>query len=214
MAPTPLEKMVQEQIQARGVSDPRVLAAMQQIPREQFIPQNIQHHAFADRPLPIGHGQTISQPYIVAYMCDKLDIDVSHRVLEIGTGCGYHGAVLSKLASQVYSIEILEPLALQAKQTTLELALTHLTIHTGDGQLGWPEQAPFDRISVAAATPTLPQAWIDQLAEGGKMIVPMGNPHHHQTLMLYEKIQGHLQAHPLLPVSFVPLTSSQTHHTL
>ena len=159
--------MVAEQIRARGVRDERVLDALERVPRESFIPDDLRHEAHRDCPVPIGHGQTISQPYIVGYMTEALRLEPHHRVLEIGTGCGYQTAVLAELAAEVYSIELIPELADRAREALEGMGYGNVTIRTGDGYHGWPERAPFDRIIGAAAAPHVPAALVDQLADGG-----------------------------------------------
>src|SRR3954469_9175010 len=159
--------MVAEQIRARGVKDDRVLAALERVPRECFIPDDLRDEAHRDHPVPIGHGQTISQPFIVGYMTEALKLESTHRVLEIGTGCGYQTAILAELAAHVYSIELVPELAERARVTMETLQYRNVTIQIGDGYHGWPEYAPFDRIIGAAAAPDVPAALLDQLADGG-----------------------------------------------
>src|SRR5436190_649274 len=160
-------RMVADQIRARGITDPRVLAAMTRVPRERFVPSGVRHEAFDDRPLPIGYGQTISQPYIVAFMTEALQLEPQHRVLEIGTGCGYQTAVLAELAGEIYSIELVEALAERARRTLHDLGYAKVVVRAGDGHAGWPEHAPFDRIIAAAAPPEVPPALLEQLADDG-----------------------------------------------
>lgn len=209
-------RMVRTQIEARGITTPRVLGAMRAVPRHRFIPADEQKDAYADHPLPIGERQTISQPYIVAYMTDALRLEPDDRVLEIGTGSGYQAAVLAELADEVYSIEIVAPLAARAKRTLGELGYENLHLRTGDGYQGWPEAAPFDAILVTAAAKRLPRGLLDQLAPGGRMIVPLeakaGTPapahwlRPEQVLMRIDKAaDGSHSQRVLLPVAFVPL---------
>jgi len=183
------QKMVQEQLKSRGIHDDRVLAALAKVPREAFVPENVRAQSYADSPLPIGHDQTISQPFIVAYMTEQLRLQPTDRVLEIGTGSGYQAAVLAELAKDVYTIEIVEPLA---KDASARLA-----------QLGWPEVAPFDAIIVTCAPDKVPQPLTQQLKEGGRMIIPVGTGMMDQQLYLLEKKDGELAQRAILPVRFV-----------
>ena len=196
-------RMIEEQIRARGVRDPRVLSALARVPRERFIPEDRRAEAHADRPVAIGYGQTISQPYIVAYMTEALEVAPAHRVLEIGTGCGYQTAVLAELAAEVYSIELIEALAGRARRTLEELHYTNIHVRAGDGYAGWPEHAPFDRILGAAAAPETPQALVDQLADGGILVIPVGVDDQH--LRVLQKLGGRLELLSTLPVRFVPM---------
>jgi protein-L-isoaspartate(D-aspartate) O-methyltransferase len=196
-------RMVADQVRARGVHDARVLDALARIPRELFIPDDQRAHAYEDRPVQIGYGQTISQPYIVAYMTEALKVAPGHRVLEIGTGCGYQTAVLAELADTVYSIELIETLADRARQTLDELKYANVQIRSGDGYAGWPEQAPFDRILAAAAPPQVPPALLDQLADGGILVIPVGIAD--QQLRVLEKHGGRVELLSTLPVRFVPM---------
>ncbi|HNL02287.1 MAG TPA: protein-L-isoaspartate(D-aspartate) O-methyltransferase, partial [Leptospiraceae bacterium] len=168
------ERMVTEQIQRRGVKDPRVLRAMRAIPRHAFIPGNLQSEAYEDHPVSIGEGQTISQPYIVAYMTELLEVKPGHSILEIGTGCGYQTAVLAILGAEVYTIEIIASLQQTARQTLHALGFENIDFYCGDGSSGWPQKRTFDRIIVTAAPPTIPQELVNQLAESGKMVIPVG----------------------------------------
>jgi protein-L-isoaspartate(D-aspartate) O-methyltransferase len=195
-------RMVAEQIAARGVRDPRVLDALVRVPRELFVPDD-QGSAYEDRPIPIGYGQTISQPYIVGYMTEALKVEPSHRVLEIGTGCGYQTAVLAELAEQVYSIEVLAVLAERARRTLDGLGYTNVEIRVGDGHAGWPEHAPFDRILAAAAPPEIPPALLDQLADGGILVIPVGVDN--QELRVLQKHADRLELLSTLGVRFVPM---------
>lgn len=197
------EQMVRTQIAARGVQDARVLQAMRQVPRHAFVPSEYLDEAYADHPLPIGFGQTISQPYIVALMTEALHLSPGDRVLEIGTGSGYQAAVLAALGAEVYSIEIIPPLATQARQRLRSLGYA-VQVRNADGYFGWPEVAPFQAIIVTAAPDHLPQPLAEQLAEGGRMVVPIGPPGSVQTLWLFEKRNGSLQATNLGAVRFVP----------
>jgi protein-L-isoaspartate(D-aspartate) O-methyltransferase len=197
--------MVRTQIAARDVRDTRVLEAMRTVPRHEFVPAESRDRAYDDRPLPIGHGQTISQPYIVAFMTEHLAAKPTDRVLEVGTGSGYQAAVLAKLVAEVYSIEIVEPLA---KRATGDLArLGFLNVHTrhGDGYRGWPDAAPFDAIIVTCAPTRIPEPLQEQLKEGGRMVIPVGEAGD-QALYVMEKRNGRIEQRSILPVAFVPMT--------
>lgn len=196
--------MVEIQIKARGIKDERLLKAMLKVKRHFFVPAHIQKLAYIDHPLPIGEGQTISQPYIVALMSELLNLDEDDKVLEIGTGSGYQAAILAELAKEVYTIEILEPLAIQAEKTLEDLGYENIIVKCGDGYLGWLEYAPFDAIIVTCAPPNIPQPLIEQLAEGGRMIIPVGV--HWQELKLLEKLNGRIKTTSVIPVKFVPMT--------
>ncbi len=198
------EQMVAEQLKARDIRDARVLDAMRQVPRHAFVPAEHQEAAYADRPVPIGEAQTISQPYIVALMTELAAIQPGNKVLEVGTGSGYQEAVLASLTDQVYSIEILEPLAARARETLKNLGYgVHL--RTGDGFAGWPESAPFDAILVSAAAPYPPQPLLDQLAVGGRLVLPVGFAPKQELVIFTRNNQGHSRA-SILPVAFVPMT--------
>ena len=204
--------MVAEQIRARGVADRRVLEAMEKVPREIFVPEGARAEAFEDRPVPIGHGVTISQPYIVGYMTEALKVEASHRVLEIGTGCGYQTAVLAELAARVYSIEVIPELAARARATLEGLGYTNVVIRTGDGHQGWPDEAPFDRILGAAAATEVPSDLVDQLADGGIMVLPIERPLGWQELQVLRKRDGRVSTESTLPVRFVPMIRSEKAH--
>jgi len=211
-ADPPLERsaergaMVTEQIAARGVTDERVLAAMREVPRHAFVPASWRHAAYADGPLPIGEGQTISQPFIVAIMTQLADLQPGDRVFEIGTGSGYQAAVASRLAGHVWTMELIPSLGERARKTLEELGFRNVTIRAGDGYGGWPEHAPFDAIFVTAAASHIPPPLIEQLKAGGRMIVPVGPAFSTQRLMLVEKdATGRVTTRALFPVSFVPL---------
>ena len=195
--------MVAEQIEARGVRDPRVLAALVRVPRELFVPDDQRGGAHQDRPIPIGHGQTITQPYIVGYMTEALKVEPSHKVLEIGTGCGYQTAVLAELAGEVYSIERISALGERARRTLESLGYANVQVRVGDGYAGWPEHAPFDRILAAAAPPEIPPALLDQLAEGGILVIPVGIDD--QELRVLRKHKDRLELLSTLAVRFVPM---------
>jgi protein-L-isoaspartate(D-aspartate) O-methyltransferase len=191
-----------------GALDPRVLQAMDEVPRHEFVPESIRASAYEDRPLPIGHGQTISQPYIVALMTARIKPD--GVVLEVGTGSGYQAAVLAKLASKVYSIEIVEPLGRQAAERLHRLGYTNVEVRIGDGYAGWPEHAPFDAILVTAAPDHVPEPLIEQLKPGGRLVVPVGMPGAIQELMLIQKDPtGRVTRRKVISVSFVPLTGDR-----
>ena len=198
--------MVSEQIIARGVKDARVLAVMREVPRHLFVPSHLANQAYSDGPLPIGADQTISQPYIVALMTELLQPEQDDVVLEIGTGSGYQAAVLSRLAKQVYSIEIVPALAQSAGQRLARLGFSNLTVRTGDGYLGWPELAPFDAIIVTAAPPEIPAALLAQLKRGGRMVLPVGRSGS-QNLMVLEKSRTseEIMQRTVIPVRFVPM---------
>lgn len=198
------EAMVARQIEARGIRSPAVLAAMRKVARHLFVPPDLAGDAYHDTPLPIGYGQTISQPYIVAYMSEALDVDRSHRVLEIGTGSGYQAAVLGELAGRVYTIEIVPELGERATRTLEALGYANVEVRVGDGYLGWPEQAPFDRIMVTAAPDHVPQPLIDQLAVGGRLVVPVGRGVQEMTIVT--KHADRVVTETTIPVRFVPLT--------
>ncbi|HVX67052.1 MAG TPA: protein-L-isoaspartate(D-aspartate) O-methyltransferase [Bryobacteraceae bacterium] len=203
------ERMVREQIEARGVQDRAVLEAMRAIPRELFMPPGVRAHAYADSPVPIGHGQTISQPYIVAAMTELLRVTRQDRVLEIGTGSGYQAAVLSRLARHVYSIEIVPELARSAAETLRTTGCENVTVRTGDGYRGWPEEAPFTRVILTAAPPEIPQTLIDQLAAGGRLVAPEGESALDQQLVVIEKGRdGKLTRRSVMGVRFVPMVKT------
>jgi protein-L-isoaspartate(D-aspartate) O-methyltransferase len=201
--------MVDEQIAGRGVSDPRVLAAMRDVPRHRFVPSALLSRAYDDSPLPIGYGQTISQPFIVAYMTEALRIERSHRVLEIGTGSGYQAAVLGELAEVVYTIEIVPELARAAAETLKAAGYTNVAVRTGDGYAGWPEHAPFDRIMLTAAPEQIPQPLIQQLAPRGRLIAPVGGQAATQWLTIVDKTPQGITQRRTLPVRFVPFTRNR-----
>lgn len=196
--------MLEEHLQRRNIRDERVLQAMGEIPRQLFVPQQHREHAYADAPLPIGVGQTISQPYIVAYMTQALNLHGDEKVLEIGTGSGYQAAILTRLAAQVYSIERHASLAAKARQTLADLEIHNIEIFVGDGTLGYPLQAPYQAIMVTAAAPEVPQPLLDQLAEGGRLILPVGE-RGNQWLQLWTRKSGFLEKLTLVPVAFVLL---------
>jgi len=202
------QHMVEIQIKGRRITDARVTEVMSSVPRHEFVPEDYRGHAYEDHPLPIGYGQTISQPYIVAFMTEQLRPRPTDRVLEIGTGSGYQAAVLSKLVAEVYTIEIVKPLAQRAEMDLRRLNYSNVKVKAGDGYKGWPEHAPFDAIIVTAAPDHVPQPLIDQLKEGGRMSIPVGG-REMQQLYLLEKHAGKLTQRAVLSVNFVPLTREQ-----
>jgi protein-L-isoaspartate(D-aspartate) O-methyltransferase len=203
---TARQQMVAEDIQKRGIDDQRVLQAMLKVERHRFVPESYRPMAYADRPLPIGEGQTISQPYIVALMTYHLHLTPADRVLEIGTGSGYQAAVLAELAKEVYSLEIIDALARTAQARLQALGYKNVWVKSGDGFYGWPEHAPFDAIMITCATPRIPERLLEQLKEGGRMILPLGKEPFHQALTLITKRGGRIEQHSLEGVVFVPMT--------
>jgi protein-L-isoaspartate(D-aspartate) O-methyltransferase len=197
--------MVETQLRARGIRDARVLAAMRTVPRHRFMPSEQQHEAYGDHPLPIGHGQTISQPYIVAFMTEALKVSPTDVVLEIGTGSGYQAAILGELAREVYSIEVVPELAAQATHTLEALGYKNVHVRAGDGYLGWPEHAPFHKIIVTAAPEAVPTALVDQLAVGGTMVLPVGPVYGNQELRILTKTEKGVLTEVSLAVRFVPM---------
>lgn len=202
------ERMVDRQIEKRGIENPRVLQALRDVKRHLFVPPDEVSEAYEDHPLPIGSGQTISQPYIVALMTEAIDPEPTDRVLEIGTGSGYQAAVLSKLVKEVFSIEIVESLGREATKRLADLGYANVTVRIGDGYKGWPEQAPFDKIVVTAAPPEVPQALIDQLAEGGRMVVPVGTTFQ-ELLLIEKKPGGEVTKRVITAVRFVPMVKGK-----
>ncbi len=196
-------RMVRDQIRSRGILDARVLDVMARVPRHFFVPGSDREDAYADEPLSVGHGQTISQPYIVAYMTEALGLKPPDRVLEIGTGTGYQTAVLAAMVREVYTVELLEPLARAAVGRLRELRYSNVFFRTGDGWDGWPEAAPFDKVIVTAAAPEVPHALIDQLREGGRLVIPVGCES--QEIVIGEKNHGILKEDRKIAVRFVPL---------
>ena len=196
--------MVHGQLEARGIRDPRVLAAMGKVPRHEFVSERYRSQAYDDSPLPIGEQQTISQPYVVAFMTEQLHLKGTERVLEVGTGSGYQAAVLAEICRDVYTIEIIDPLATRARATLERLGYRTVRIRSGDGYRGWPEVAPFDAIIVTAAPDHIPQPLLDQLKIGGRLIVPVGEVN--QELIRLTKTADGVREERLLPVRFVPMT--------
>jgi protein-L-isoaspartate(D-aspartate) O-methyltransferase len=198
------KRMVEEQITARGVLNPPLLAVMASVPRHLFVPAGDLAWAYADGPLPIGHGQTISQPYIVALMTELLQVESTDRVLEVGTGSGYQAAVLGRIAAEVHTVEVIPELAAQAANTLTELGYSNVYVHAGDGSLGWPQDAPYDGILVAAAAPSAPQPLLDQLVDGGRLVIPVGS-RGFQQLEVWSRKGNEFERRVNLAVSFVPL---------
>ncbi len=198
------EKMVSEQIARRGLHAPRLLEAFRHVPRHSFVSPECQKNAYDDGPLPIGSGQTISQPYIVALMTSLLALEGKENVLEIGTGSGYQAAILAELARTVHTIERHSPLAERASETLHTLGYANIFIHTGDGTRGWPDASPYQGILVTAASPNPPQPLLDQLAEGGRLVIPVGN-HYGQDLQVWERHGDKFEPESIIPVMFVPL---------
>ncbi|RLB07781.1 MAG: protein-L-isoaspartate O-methyltransferase [Deltaproteobacteria bacterium] len=200
------QRMVKEDIQKRGIDDPRLLEAMLKVKRHLFVPKDYRHLAYEDRPLPIGEGQTISQPYIVALMTYHLHIKPGDKVLEIGTGSGYQAAILAELAKEVYTIEIIEKLAEKAQERLKRLGYRNVWVKCGDGFFGWKEHAPYDAIIVTCAAPKIPEHLIEQLKEGGRMILPLGDDPFFQSLTLITKREGKIEKKQITAVVFVPMT--------
>jgi protein-L-isoaspartate(D-aspartate) O-methyltransferase len=207
------QRMVRDQLLApgRGITNSRVLAVMGKVPRHEFVPRSWRELAYADQPLPIGHGQTISQPFIVAFMTERLEPKPTDRVLEIGTGSGYQAAVLGGLVAEVYSIEIIEDLANEAAANLKRLSYTNVHVRAGDGYQGWPDKAPFDAIIVTCAPEKVPQPLIDQLKDSGRMIIPVGSGWD-QELVILNKRGAKLERQSVLPVRFVPMTRAPPTH--
>ena len=197
------DAMVEEQIVRRGVKNKLVLDAVRKVPRHEYVPEKLQSEAYYDTPLPIGEGQTISQPYIVALMTELLELKGKEKVLEIGTGSGYQAAILADLAGEVYTIEILPSLAQRAEKLVSELGYKNIKVKCGDGFLGWPEFAPFEAIIVTCAPEEIPPLLIEQLAEGGRMVIPVGEEY--QELKLLVKVKGKIEQKDIIPVIFVPM---------
>lgn len=197
--------MVEDQLRRRGITDQHVLQAMSEVPREEFVPEEARSAAYDDRPLPIGCGQTISQPFTVAFMSQMLQLNGNEKVLEIGTGSGYGAAVLSQLAATVYTVERIPELATDAKQRLARLGYDNVHVRTADGTLGWPEEAPFDGIVVTAGAGTLPDAYVSQLAPEGRIVIPLGQYPGSQTMYRFTKRGTELQTEDLGDFAFVPL---------
>ena len=204
------ERMVREQITSRGIQNAAVLKAMRVTPRHSFVPPDVLPFAYEDYPVLIGYGQTISQPYIVAFMTELLDVRKEHRVLEIGTGSGYQAAILSQLAKEVYTVEIVPQLAMSAADTLKRLGYKNVLVREGDGYHGWPEKAPFDRIILTAAPPELPQIVVNQLKPGGRLLAPLGHAINQQITLVEKAVDGKITTRSLLPVRFVPMVKPQT----
>lgn len=199
------EDMIEHQLKGRGISDPNVLKAMEEVDRSLFVPEDLQHKTYEDRPLPIGKDQTISQPYIVAYMAEQLQLREDEKVLEVGTGCGYNAAVISRLAKKVYSVEIIEWLADLAKENLSKTSYENIKARHGDGYSGWQEAAPFDAVILTAAPPSIPKPLKDQLKIGGRLLAPVGRIDQ-KLVMLHKTGEDSFEEKTLLPVRFVPMT--------
>ncbi|MCI0460704.1 MAG: protein-L-isoaspartate(D-aspartate) O-methyltransferase [Gemmataceae bacterium] len=203
---TQRQQMVEEQLADRGIRSKRVLEVMGKVPRHEFVAESVRSEAYHDRPLPIGQGQTISQPYIVGFMTEVADPQPGQRVLEIGTGSGYQAAVLAELAGEVYTIELLPELAEQARKRLERLGYSNVHVKAGDGYQGWPEKGPFDSIVVTCGAKEVPEPLFEQLKEGGKLVIPVGGPNEEQSLLVVTKgPEGTREVRDLLPVRFVPL---------
>lgn len=198
------ERMVSQQIERRGVSDKLVLKAMREVPRHEFVPEDMKPYAYVDDPQPIGEDQTISQPYIVALMTELLELDGGEKVLEIGTGSGYQAAILAEIAGEVYTIEIIESLAKSAEARLQGMGYTNITVKWGDGYQGWEEHAPFDHVIVTAAPDHVPQPLVDQLKVGGRMVIPVGA--YYQELKVLTKTEDGVEERSIISVGFVPMT--------
>ncbi|MDH3321553.1 MAG: protein-L-isoaspartate(D-aspartate) O-methyltransferase [Flavobacteriaceae bacterium] len=203
------EEMVKSQLLTRGINEPQTIRAMRVVERHKFVPPAVKKYAYEDGALPIGNEQTISQPYIVAYMTQELQLKPEDRVLEIGTGSGYQAAVLATIVDTVYTIEIVAPLGIEAQERLQSLGYKNVYTKIGDGYHGWPDKAPFDAIIVTAAVEVIPPALLDQLAEGGRMIIPVGQTKNHRNLILATKKNGKIKTKKRIPVVFVPFTRSQ-----
>jgi len=207
-------KIFLDDLRRRGIHARNVLEAMTRVPRDQFVLEQDVHRAYGDYPLPIGHGQTISQPYMVAVMTQMLQIERDHRVLEIGTGCGYQTAILAELARQVYSVERIDSLYEQAQHRLTCLGYDHIHLRCDDGYLGWPEYAPYDGIIVTCAPDHIPKVLVEQLAEGGRLVIPVGPAGQQQVLWLVEREGNRIKQSEIMRVAFVPLISSQSRDSL
>jgi protein-L-isoaspartate(D-aspartate) O-methyltransferase len=199
-------EMVKEQIADRGIKDSATLRAMEAVPRHEFVPESYRKYAYSDGPLPIGYGQTISQPYIVALMTELADLSKGEKALEIGTGSGYQAAVLARIIDSVYTVEIIKELGESARERLTRLGYNRVRVKLGDGYYGWEEHGPFDAIIVTAAAEHIPPPLIKQLKDGGRMVIPVGHPYFTQNLVLVEKKGGKVTSRDILPVRFVPLT--------
>ena len=202
------ERMIQSQLVVRKITDKRVLEAMRSVPRHDFVPKELWSRAYGDHPLPIGQGQTISQPYMVALMTQELQLEKANKVLEIGTGSGYQAAILAELASRVFSIERVSELSSRARKVLDALGYSNVIIKTGDGTLGWKEFAPFDRIIVTAGAPDVPPALVEQLVDGGRIVLPIGNTYV-QTLLVVQKKGKKIERKEVCGCTFVPLIGEQ-----
>jgi len=201
------EKLTRDHIEGEGIEDPETIRSMLTVPREEFVPPELRKFAYANKPLPIGYGQTISQPYIVALMTELLSVGADDRVLEIGTGSGYQAAILSVIVSEVYTVEIIEPLGLNARERLSRLGYDNVYTRVGDGYFGWEEHAPFDAIIVTAAADHIPPPLLKQLRPGGRMCIPVGQPYFPQVLKLAVKdLEGNVTVRDIIPVMFVPFT--------
>jgi len=206
-------EMVERQILARDVRDPAVIDAMREVPREEFVPEQLKRFAYEDSPLPIGQGQTISQPYMVAFMVEALRLAPGGRVLEIGTGSGYAAAILSRIASDVFTIEIVEELAKSAGPRLRKLGYNNIQVKQGDGTMGWPEHSPYDGILVSAGAPDVPEPLVEQLAVGGMLVIPVGHTLHLQSLLRIHRVtEIEYRQEDLGPVQFVPLVGVEGWH--
>ena len=206
------EQMVETQLESRDIQNERVLEAMKKVPRHLFMPESVRQYAYIDSPVPIGEGQTISQPYIVGLMTQTVDPKPGDRALEVGTGSGYQAAVLGELVQEVYTIEIIPDLAERAEKALAESGYDNVEVRQGDGYQGWPEKAPFDIILITAAPEEIPQPLIDQLAEGGRLVVPVGPQGEIQTLTLVTREKGEVKRTYITDVRFVPMTGEVRQH--
>jgi protein-L-isoaspartate(D-aspartate) O-methyltransferase len=204
-----MEKMIINQIVSRGIRNTQVIEAMRKVPRHLFVPENIRESAYDDRPLPIGEGQTISQPYIVAFMTEALDLSPKNKVLEIGTGSGYQAAILSHLVREVYTIEVNPRLGEAARERLGKMGYKNIFAKVGDGYKGWSEKAPFQAVTVTCAPEEIPRALIDQISDGGKMIIPVGEKKGIQKLILLQKDKGLIRKKEVMDVLFVPMVKGE-----